>query len=84
MSFDTQQRACGLEGRNPVVAVRGIWLSYRDKGRRPRARKRHASGATVNLEVMSQRDMRDPWWLPAPLRGPSLAKPIEVRGKAHS
>jgi hypothetical protein len=38
----------------------------------------------VNLEVMRQRDMRDPWWLPAPLEGPSLAKLIEVRGKADS
>jgi hypothetical protein len=30
-----------------VVVVRGIWLNYRCKG--PRARKRHARGATVNL-----------------------------------
>jgi amidase len=27
---------------------------------------------------MSQRDMRDPWWVPAPLEGPSPAKPIKV------
>lgn len=32
----------------------------------------------LGLEVMSQRDMRDPWWVPAPLEGPSLAKPIKV------
>ena len=27
---------------------------------------------------MSQRDMRDPWWVPAPLEGPPLTKPIKV------
>jgi amidase len=32
----------------------------------------------LGLEVMSQRDMRDPWWVPAPLEGPPLARPIKV------
>jgi amidase len=30
------------------------------------------------LEVMSQRDPRDPWWVPAPLVGPKLKGPIKV------
>jgi amidase len=30
------------------------------------------------MEVMSRRDMRDPWWVPAPLEGPPLTKPTKV------
>ena len=30
------------------------------------------------LEVMSQRDPRDPWWVPAPLAGPKPKGPIKV------
>lgn len=30
------------------------------------------------LEVMSQRDPRDPWWVPAPLVGPKPKEPIKV------
>jgi amidase len=30
------------------------------------------------LEVMSQRDMRDPWWVPAPLEWPPMTNPIKV------
>lgn len=30
------------------------------------------------LAVMSQSDVRDPWWVPAPLIGPPLTKPIRV------
>src|SRR5271169_2335006 len=32
----------------------------------------------LGLVVMSQRDIRDPWWVPAPLEGPAPAKPIKV------
>jgi len=30
------------------------------------------------LDVMSQRDVRDPWWVPAPLEGSNLQTPIKV------
>jgi amidase len=30
------------------------------------------------LDVMSQRDPRDPWWVPAPLVGPNPKRPIKV------
>jgi amidase len=30
------------------------------------------------LEVMSQRDPRDPWWVPAPLAGPKPKGPVKV------
>jgi amidase len=32
----------------------------------------------IALAAMSARDYRDPWWVPAPLEGPSPAKPIKV------
>jgi amidase len=39
---------------------------------------REVRDVRLGLEVMSQRDMRDPWWVPAPLDGPPLPKPIKV------
>jgi amidase len=39
---------------------------------------REVSDVRLGLEVMSQRDMRDPWWVPAPLEGSHLARPIKV------
>jgi amidase len=39
---------------------------------------REVRDVRLGLEVMSQRDMRDPWWVPAPLEGPMLAKPVKV------
>jgi amidase len=32
----------------------------------------------IALEAMAARDPRDPWWVPAPLRGPALARPMRV------
>lgn len=39
---------------------------------------RNVADVRLGLEVMSQRDMRDPWWVPAPLKGPKLEGPIKV------
>jgi amidase len=39
---------------------------------------REVRDVRLGLEVMSRRDMRDPWWVPAPLEGPPLAKPTNV------
>lgn len=30
------------------------------------------------LAAMSARDVRDPWWVPAPIEGPPLARPLRV------
>lgn len=30
------------------------------------------------LQAMSPGDVRDPWWVPAPLTGPALARPVRV------
>ena len=39
---------------------------------------REVRDVRLGLEVMSQRDIRDPWWVPVPLEGPPLAKPIKL------
>jgi amidase len=39
---------------------------------------REVADVRLGLAVMSRRDMRDPWWVPAPLDGPPPAAPIKV------
>ena len=39
---------------------------------------RSVADVRLALEVMSQRDPRDPWWVPAPLAGPKPRGPIKV------
>ena len=39
---------------------------------------REIADVRLGLEVMSRRDPRDPWWVPAPLTGPAPARPIKV------
>ena len=39
---------------------------------------RSVADIRLALEVMSQRDPRDPWWVPAPLVGPKPKGPIKV------
>jgi amidase len=39
---------------------------------------RYVRDVRLGLEVMSQRDMRDPWWVPAPLEWPPMTNPIKV------
>jgi len=39
---------------------------------------RSIADVRLGLEVMSQRDPRDPWWVPAPLAGPKPKGPIKV------
>jgi len=39
---------------------------------------RHVADVRLALEAMSQRDPRDPWWVPAPLIGPRPKGPIKV------
>jgi amidase len=39
---------------------------------------RHVADVRAGLEAMSGFDARDPWWVPAPLRGPAPARPIRV------
>ena len=37
---------------------------------------REVADVRLALEVMSRRDMRDPWWVPAPLTGPPVARRV--------
>lgn len=39
---------------------------------------RSVADVRLALEVMAQRDVRDPWWVPAPLKGPRPKEPIKV------
>jgi amidase len=39
---------------------------------------RSVEDVALGLEVMAMRDPRDPWWVPAPLKGPKLKGPIKV------
>jgi amidase len=39
---------------------------------------REVRDVRLALGAMSQRDPRDPWWVPAPLDGPPLARPLKV------
>ncbi len=39
---------------------------------------RDVADVRLGLEVMSRRDPRDPWWVPAPLIGPAPAAPVRV------
>jgi len=39
---------------------------------------REIADVRLGLEVMARRDARDPWWVPAPLRGPEPARPMRV------
>ncbi len=39
---------------------------------------RRVRDVRLGLAAMSARDMRDPWWVPAPLRGPEPPRPIRV------
>ncbi|MBS0375054.1 MAG: amidase family protein [Proteobacteria bacterium] len=39
---------------------------------------REVRDVELALQAMSARDPRDPWWVPAPLKGPPVAKPVRV------
>jgi amidase len=39
---------------------------------------REVRDVRLGFRAMAQRDMRDPWWVPAPLEGPPLPRPIKV------
>jgi amidase len=39
---------------------------------------REVRDVRLTLAAMAQRDVRDPWWVPAPLNGPALVNPIKV------
>jgi amidase len=39
---------------------------------------RSVADVRLGLAALAQRDLRDPWWVPAPLEGPAPARPVRV------
>jgi amidase len=68
------------QGRIPAFnpsapAERGLMAQFMSS-QGPLARS--VADVRLGLEVMAERDVRDPWWVPAPLKGPKLKGPIKV------
>jgi amidase len=61
---------------NQSAAAERPMLSHLMSAQGPLARS--VGDLRLALEVMSQRDPRDPWWVPAPLVGPKPKRPIKV------
>jgi amidase len=61
---------------NPSAPVERPLIAQFMSAQGPLARE--VRDVRLGLEVMSQRDMRDPWWVPAPLEGPPLPRPTKV------
>jgi amidase len=73
--------ACGVHGLRPTVgriAAFNASLPERTIGPQISAVSgplaRTIGDVRVALAAMSARDMRDPWWVPAPLEGPAMPK----------
>jgi len=61
---------------NPSAATERPMMAQLMSTQGPLARE--VADVRLGLEVMSRRDPRDPWWVPAPLKGPPVARPIRV------
>jgi amidase len=61
---------------NPSAAAERPLMAQFMSAQGPLARS--VADVRLGLEVMSQRDPRDPWWVPAPLEGPKPPAPIRV------
>ena len=61
---------------NPSATVERPLMAQMMSTQGPLARE--VADCRLALEVMSQRDPRDTWWVPAPLRGPAPPTPIKV------
>jgi amidase len=61
---------------NESAAAERPMLAHLMSAQGPLARS--VGDVRMALEVMSQRDPRDPWWVPAPLVGPKPKGPIKV------
>ncbi len=61
---------------NPSATVERPLMAQFMSTQGPMARE--VADVRLALEVMSRRDVRDPWWVPAPLVGPPAPRPIKV------
>ncbi len=78
--------ACGVVGLRPSFGRVPAWNST-SPSERPMCIQlmsvqgplaRNVADIRLGLAAMSERDLRDPWWVDAPLEGPPLTKPIRV------
>jgi amidase len=61
---------------NPSAPTERPLMAQFNSSQGPLARE--VADVRLGLEVMSRRDPRDPWWVPAPLAGPTPPSPIKV------
>ena len=73
--------ACGVHGLRPTVGrVAGFNASLPERGIGPQISAvsgplaRSIGDLRIALAAMSGKDVRDPWWVPAPLEGPAMPK----------
>jgi len=73
--------ACGVHGLRPTVGrIPAFNASSPERGIGPQITAvsgplaRTVADVRLALHAMSQRDVRDPWWVPAPLEGPPREK----------
>src|SRR6202046_4474094 len=77
--------ACGVHGLRPTVGrVAAFNASLPERSMGPQSSAvsgplaRSIGDLRVALAAMSAPDMRDPWWVPAPLEGPAMSKRAAV------
>jgi amidase len=77
--------ACGVHGLRPTLGRIPAWNpSGPDRGIGPQLMAvsgpigRTIQDLRVGLAAMSARDVRDPWWVPAPLEGPPMPKRVAL------
>ncbi len=76
----------GVVGLRPSFGRVPTFLSTAKRERMPSGQlmsvhgaiARHVCDVRLALTVMSREDPRDPWWVPAPLQGNALTRPIRV------
>lgn len=77
---------CGVAGLRPSFGRVPAWNASAPAERPPTAQLMSVQGPLarrvrdlrIGLAAMAARDLRDPWWVPAPLEGPAPARPIRV------
>lgn len=76
----------GVYGLRPSFGRVPAWLPSAREERPPSTQLMSVQGPLARtvadvrlaLQAMAARDVRDPWWVPAPLDGPAPARPIRV------
>src|SRR5580765_4735583 len=77
--------ACGVHGLRPTIGrIPAFNPAFPDRPIGPQISAvsgplaRTIKDLRISLAVMSARDYRDPWWVPAPLEGPAMPKRVAL------